>query len=120
MSKLILKSILALGATGLMAMAQQPASPTPDTQTPETQRPSTRAPKAASSDTQMTMKVRQAIMSDTALGADAHNVRVSTKNGTVTLRGKVGSQQDKDMIVQKAQEVAGASNVKDNLSVAKK
>lgn len=116
MSKLILTSVLALGASGLMVMAQNPAD---EPQRPATQEPSTQAPHAATADSEMTMKVRQAISGDTALGPDAHNVRVTTKNGMVTLRGRVSSDQEKDMIVSKVKEIAGDSNVKDSLTVAK-
>ncbi|MGH9558828.1 MAG: BON domain-containing protein [Bryobacteraceae bacterium] len=116
MKNIVLKSVLVLGASGLMLAAQAPQSQ----ESAESQSQTTRGTHVSATDSQMTMQVRHAITEDTALGPDAHNVRVSTKNGTVTLRGKVSSEQDKDMIVSKAKQIAGDSNVKDDLTVAKK
>jgi osmotically-inducible protein OsmY len=109
MKHFIAKSILALGSSGLLVLAQ---STTPQTT------PSTGAQTAA--DTQMASKVRTALMNDQTIAPTAHNVHVTAKNGMVMLKGKVSSESEHDAIVSKAKDVAGASNVKDEITVAKK
>jgi hyperosmotically inducible periplasmic protein len=106
MNKLLISSLLVLGSAGWIA-AQDPPPP------PQTQAPS------PSTDSQMTSKVRHALMNDTTTQPVASNVRVSTKNGMVTLRGKVDSPADKDAVLAKAKSIAGDSNVKDEITVAK-
>ncbi len=50
----------------------------------------------------------------------AHNVKVISRNGTVTLKGKVTSDQEKKAIEDKATELAGPGNVTDELTVGSK
>jgi osmotically-inducible protein OsmY len=107
MKKLILHSILALGATGVLVFAQS----MPNQQPP--------ANGAASTDTEMTSKIRQALIDDTTVGEAAQHIRVNTKNGVVTLRGKVDSSAEKDEAIAKAKQVAGDANVKDDITVKK-
>lgn len=109
MKHFVTKSILALSASGMLLVAQSP----PSSQDP----PSSQA--TPGSDTQMAAKVRQAIMQDPTAGTAAHNVKVSSHNGMVTLRGRVTSEEEKDAIVAKAKQVAGDANVKDDITVAK-
>lgn len=107
MKKLILKSILALGAAGILTLAQT-APPAPTTQ------------GAASTDSEMTSKVRHALMNDNTVGTAAQHIRVATKNGVVTLRGRVESTEERDAALAKAKQIAGDANVKDDITVAKK
>jgi|SRR5579872_1185864 len=113
MKHFMTKSILALGATSVMLLAQ--SSPP--------QRPATSDPQGSQatpgSDTQIAAKVRQAIEQDQTAGSVAHNVRVTAKSGTVTLRGKVNSEEEKDAIVSDAKKIAGDANVKDEITVSK-
>ena len=46
-----------------------------------------------------------------------HNIKIIAQNGTVTLKGPVHSDQEKQAVVAKATEIAGAGNVKDEISV---
>ncbi len=110
MKHFIIKSVLALGTSGMLLMAQTPASREP--QSSQTQ-------STPATDTQMTTKVRDAIMNDQNIGTAGHNIRVSSHNGMVTLRGKVMNEQERDAIVAKAKQVAGDANVKDDITVAK-
>ncbi len=59
-------------------------------------------------------------MADKSLSSYAHNVKVVTTNGTVTLKGPVRSDEEKSAIEAKATEVAGAGNVTSELTVAPK
>jgi osmotically-inducible protein OsmY len=69
-------------------------------------------------DREMTQSVRKAIVADKSLSTYAHNIKVITQDGVVTLRGPVHSEDEKKAIVAKATEVAGGPDkVKDLLVV---
>lgn len=68
-------------------------------------------------DRTITQKIRQALMSDNSLSTNAKNVKIITINGTVTLRGVVNSDQEKNAIVNKAQQVSGVKKVTNLLEV---
>src|SRR5579864_4923141 len=58
------------------------------------------------SDRAMTQKIRKAIHEDTSLSNYAHNIKIITQDGKVTLRGPVRSEDEKSSIQAKAAEVA--------------
>jgi len=68
-------------------------------------------------DRELTQKIRKAVMADKSLSTYAHNVKIVTQNGAVTLKGPVRSEDEKKSIVAKATEVVGAGKVTDELSV---
>lgn len=68
-------------------------------------------------DRKLTQDIRKAVMSDKSLSTDAHNVKIITQNGAVTLKGPVRSEDEKKTIVAKAEQVAGAGNVSDQITV---
>jgi hyperosmotically inducible protein len=70
------------------------------------------------SDVSITRDIRRALVSDKNLSTYAHNVKVITQAGEVTLKGPVRSQEEKKSVEAKATEVAGAAHVKSELSVA--
>ncbi|HUA86186.1 MAG TPA: BON domain-containing protein [Bryobacteraceae bacterium] len=109
MRKILLQSILALGASGMLVMAQT----APPSQTQGT------GQGAPTTDSQMTSKVHAALMNDTNVGSAASHIRVTTKNGVVTLHGRVQTTAERDAAVAKAKQIAGDANVKDNLTVSK-
>jgi osmotically-inducible protein OsmY len=124
MKHIITKSVLALGASGVMLLAQSTPPQSPQQRTPRSSDPSSQTTPSGqtgsqASDSQMAAKVRQALMDDQTVGTTAHNVRVTSHNGMITLKGKVNSEQEKDAIVSKAKQVAGDSNIKDDITVAK-
>jgi hyperosmotically inducible periplasmic protein len=65
-------------------------------------------------DRQISANVRQAVVGDNSLSTNAHNVKIVTSGGTVTLRGPVKSMEEKAAIETKAKQVAGVTRV-DNL-----
>lgn len=65
-------------------------------------------------DRQISANVRQAVVGDSSLSMNAHNVKIITSGGTVTLRGPVKSREEKAAIESKAKQVAGVTRV-DNL-----
>ena len=73
--------------------------------------------KDNASDREITRKIRRAIVSDKSLSTYAHNVKIITQGGQVTLKGPVKSEDEKNQIASKAAEVAGQDKVTDQLSV---
>ena len=70
------------------------------------------------SDRELTAKIRRSIMADKSLSYYAHNIKIVSQNGTVTLKGPVKSDDEKKVVLAKAVEVAGsASNVTDQISI---
>jgi hyperosmotically inducible periplasmic protein len=74
--------------------------------------------KSGKSDRELTQDIRKAVMADKSLSLEAHNVKIISRNGLVTLRGAVKSQDEKNAVVDKAIQVAGAGNVTDELTVS--
>jgi hyperosmotically inducible protein len=74
--------------------------------------------KQNSSDIELTRKIRSSITKDKSLSTYAHNVKVITQDGVVTLKGPVRSEEESKVIESKASEIAGASNVKNQLDIA--
>jgi len=68
-------------------------------------------------DIDIAAKVRRAVVGDKSLSTNAHNVKIITNEGTVTLRGPVDSEEEKEAIVAMAKEAAGEDHVVDELEV---
>ena len=74
--------------------------------------------KMNSTDRGITAKIRQAVVADKSLSTYAHNVKIISQDGTVTLKGPVRSDDEVKSIVAKATEVTGsADKVINQLSV---
>ena len=71
-------------------------------------------------DRDLARKIRKSIMDDKSLSGYAHNVKVIARGGTVMLKGPVRSEEEKTAIEAKAVETAGATNVKNELTVKPK
>jgi len=69
-------------------------------------------------DTALTQKIRKAIVADKSLSTYAHNVKVVTINGDVTLRGPVRTEEEKTAVQRLAEAEAGASHVINHLEIA--
>jgi hyperosmotically inducible protein len=76
--------------------------------------------KHKTSDRNITQQVRKAIVKDKSLSTYAHNVKIITQNGQVTLKGPVRSDDEKRAVEAKAAEVAGQNNVTSQLDVEAK
>jgi hyperosmotically inducible periplasmic protein len=68
-------------------------------------------------DRDLAQKIRQSINNDNSLSMYAHNVKVIVRNGKVLLKGPVQSDDEKQKIVSKAADLAGAGNVTNKLTV---
>ena len=72
------------------------------------------------SDRDITKQIRQALAKDDSLSTYAHNVKVVTQNGQVTLKGPVRSEDEKRAVEAKATAIAGNDKVTNNLDVKEK
>ena len=85
---------------------RDPSQPTADQQ------------KDNKSDRELTKNIRQSIMADKTLSSYAHNVKIISQNGSVTLKGPVKSEDEKSAVIAKAVAVVGsADKVTDQVSV---
>jgi hyperosmotically inducible protein len=74
--------------------------------------------KVNASDQELTRQIRRSIMADKSLSSYAHNIKIISQNGSVTLKGPVKSDDEKKSIMAKAVAVAGnADKVTDQVSV---
>jgi hyperosmotically inducible periplasmic protein len=69
-------------------------------------------------DRKITQEVRKSIVDDDKLSTSAHNVKIITDDGQVTLRGPVKTEAEKKAIESKAKQVAGVKNVENQLEIA--
>jgi len=84
----------------------------------ETNQPTADQQANNAADLDLTKNIRRAIMEDKSLSTNAHNVKVISQNGTVTLKGPVKSDAERSAIVSKAVSLAGgADKVVDQMSV---
>lgn len=74
--------------------------------------------KENTNDRQLTAQIRRAIVKDKSLSTTAHNVKIISQNGAVTLKGPVKSEEEKQTIESKATEIAGSGKVDNELQVA--
>ena len=108
----------------LMATAvpayQDPQQTPPDNtkQNKDQTSPTADQQKMNPADRAITQKIRKAIHEDSTLSTYAHNIKIITQDGKVTLRGPVRSQEEKSNIEAKAVAVAGVGNVTDQLEIA--
>jgi osmotically-inducible protein OsmY len=105
---------------GPIQQEQQPASDNTKTN----QRDASKEAKTADqqkmnpADRETTKKIRAALTDDKDLSTYAHNIKIITRDGIVTLKGPVRSEDERMEIQAKAQQIAGASNVTNKLTIA--
>ena len=122
---LVLGACLLLGsslpATGVQTQdPQQPATDNTKNNKGDQSPDSTTADKQKMNpaDRDLTKKIRAALHGDSTLSTYAHNIKIVSQDGKVTLKGPVRSDDEKSAIEAKATEIAGAGNVTNQLTVA--
>ena len=70
------------------------------------------------SDRELARQIRRSLVEDKSLSSKAHNVKVIAQNGTVTLKGPVASDQEKQAVEAKAAQIAGPDKVTSELQIA--
>jgi hyperosmotically inducible protein len=96
--------------------AQQPSQPDNSAQNKQ-QNATAEQQSNATSDREMTAKIRKSIVADKDLSTYAHNIKIIVRNGAVTLKGPVKTDDEKQKIQDLAAQVAGADKVTNDLSV---
>ena len=104
-SNLALACQLLAAAGGFTVAAQDSGQVTADSQ------------KSNKADRDLTQKIRKSVVSDKSLSISAHNVKIISRDGMVTLRGTVKSDDEKKSIEDKATEIAGQGKVTSELTV---
>jgi hyperosmotically inducible protein len=113
---------LALFGVGSVAIAQNPPPVSPDNSAINARDRNPQAMTAgqqsnATSDVELTRKIRRAVVNDHSLSMLAHNIKIISANGRVILRGPVKTEQEKTVVASKAQAIAGADKVDNQLEV---
>ena len=130
LSSIVLSMAIGITAAGTTALVAKAADESPDdyradntgrnvrdrddkTLTPEDQ-------SEKEADRKLTQKIRAAVVEDDSLSTSAHNIKIITVDGVVTLRGPVDSPAERNAINAKAVKIAGAGKVKNQLETAPK
>ena len=124
MKRIALTLVLSSALLGLstVTMAQESAPVAPDNSAVNVRDRDPGAMTAgeqsnAKSDVELTREIRRAVVKDQSLSMLAHNVKIVTANGSVTLRGPVKTEEEKAAIANKAQQIAGADKVDNQIEV---
>lgn len=71
----------------------------------------------SSADLKITSDIRSALVDDESLSTNAHNVKVITTNGSITLRGPVRDTQERDRVLAIVKKYAGRYSINNYLEV---
>lgn len=100
------------------AFQSAPVQSTPDnSRNNKGQAPTADNQPDAKADRMTTASVRKAIMADKSLSTYAHNVKIITMNGAVTLKGPVKSEEEKQKVAADAASAVSPDKVTNELTV---
>jgi osmotically-inducible protein OsmY len=113
---------LACQASVVLAQDQPPASDNTKTNQRDRSKtqPTADQAKNKTADLENMQKIRKSITSDKSLSTYAHNVKIISQDGKVTLKGPVRTDEEKSTVVKLATDVAGPGNVTDEVTVVPK
>ena len=74
--------------------------------------------KENASDRDVVKRIRESLVKDKSLSTYAHNVKVVSQNGQVTIKGPVRSADEKRSVEEIATAVAGAGHVTNEITIA--
>jgi osmotically-inducible protein OsmY len=110
--------LLALPLPSSRAIAQSSSQIAPDNSNQnKNQQDSADNQPNVTSDRHTTAQIRKAIIADKSLSTYAHNVKVITVNGAVTLKGPVSSEDEKQKVASDAASVVPADKLTNELTV---
>ena len=124
--KVISETVFALGSFFLGTCLMATPAPRPQDQQPPAdntkmnrdQSPTADDQKMNPADREIAQKIRKSIHEDKTLSTYAHNIKIISQDGKVTLRGPVRSDEEKANLEAKAVAVAGPGNVTNRLEIA--
>jgi osmotically-inducible protein OsmY len=105
--------VLCLTAAPLTATAQMPDNSSQNKNHQQTADQQSNA----KSDRETTAKIRKDIMADKSLSTYAHNIKIITVNGAVTLKGPVKSDDEKTKLAEIAANAVSADKVTNEITV---
>jgi hyperosmotically inducible periplasmic protein len=112
---------LVLGLCLIGPISAQDSTAKPDnTKVNKQKSPTADNSKSNPGDRTLTAKVRKSLMADKTLSTYAHNVKIITQDGMVTLSGPVRTDAEKSTVEAKAKEIAGADKVVNQITIAPK
>jgi hyperosmotically inducible protein len=109
---------VSLMASPMLGYQDPPQTPPDNTkQNKDQTSPTAEQQKMNPADRAITQKIRKAIHEDKSLSTFAHNIKIITQDGKVTLRGPVRSEDERSNLEAKAASVAGQENVTNQLEI---
>jgi osmotically-inducible protein OsmY len=98
--------------------AQQPDNTKVNQRDRDVSEPTADQQKMNVTDRQLSASIRTSIVGDKSLSTYAHNIKIISQNGVVTLKGPVKSEEERKSVLAKAKAVAGSDDkVHDEISV---
>jgi osmotically-inducible protein OsmY len=121
----IAAGVIGLSLCTVSSFTQESASPQADnTRTNVRDRnpnePTADNQRSNTSDRDITRQIRQSLAKDSSLSSYAHNIKVVTQGGQVTLKGPVRSEEEKRAVEAKAAEIAGQDKVNSEIEIKEK
>jgi len=110
-------SLVASGST--LIASQSPTTPPDNTKINKQAGKTADQQSQDKADLALAKQIRAALVKDKTLSVNAHNCKVITNQGAVTLRGPVKSDQEKTTVEKIAVDIAGEGKVTNQLTIAK-
>jgi hyperosmotically inducible periplasmic protein len=114
----LLSAAVCFGSAGLAVAADDAATAPDNTKMNKQESMTAEQQKENPTDRAITQKIRQALVKNKTLSQYAHNVKVITVNGAVTLKGPVRTAKEKKIVEKEAARIAGKGNVASEIEVA--
>ncbi|NCN28364.1 BON domain-containing protein [bacterium] len=118
LKKNLLRLFVLAAPVALMNYAEASGSSTPKDQTLANLHTEESQIEGSASDVKLTRKIRSLITDDDSLSVAAHNVRIVTSNGNVTLKGQVKNENEKVVLERHARTFALTSTISNELKVS--
>lgn len=113
-----LSAVVALSAPVPIHATQQGTGKADNTQKNAEKGATAEQQKENKSDREITREIRRSVVKDKTLSMKAHNVKIITKDGQVTLKGPVKNAEEKKAVEKAALEVVGKGKVTNDIEVA--
>ena len=117
---LLLSAAVALSSSRLTSAAGDATNAPDNTKMNKQESMTADQQKESPTDRKITQKIRQAIVKNKTISQYAHNIKIITVNGSVTLKGPVRTEKEKKIVEKAATRVAGKGNVTSEIEVAPK
>ena len=115
-SSLVIVSIILAGCVPA-SHAQAPDNTGVNQRDRDSSQPTADKAKNTLSDRQIMQDIRKAVVADKSLSTYAHNVKIISDHGKVTLKGPVQTEEERKNIETKAVQVAGQGNITNMIEV---